>query len=297
MSNRASTYLKLKQYEEALQDAEAYILQRPNCWRGYARKALALVELNDIQGACVAASLAYYYERNLFRDFEPFRTKFGSVLEKRLFVCRDTSDLSSALVAVKKFNNCRTLSSDNFKYLPVIILENSAFLVSYHTMALHLFSTICGLHILTIENCILLSCRGQCSVTFADNLNVWFCKRFVAQNVNFHSGLSNCHFFTESVVKLSHCSFQSSNPFFSSFCCKGKLKADFCKFYNCTKGGLLVVGDAEIENSEFFGNAMALEVREGGRLLVKKCSLYGNKMHGMLIGPEAKECCGRLQAL
>ena len=290
LSNRASTYLKLKQYEEALQDAEAYILHRPNCWRGYARKALALVELHNIQGACVAASLAYYYERNLFRDFEPFRTKFGSVLEKRLFVCRDTSDLSSALVAVKKFNSCRTLSSDNFKYLPVIILENSNFFVSYHTMAFNLFKTFLGQNLLKIENCILVGCRGECSVTFDDGLHVGFCKSFVAYNVSFHSRSGNCHFLPESVVKLSHCSFESSNPSFTSFCCKGKLKADFCKFYNCTKGGLLVVGDAEIENSDFFGNTMALEVREGGRLLVKKCSLYGNKMHGLLIGPEAKEC-------
>jgi hypothetical protein len=68
------------------------------------------------------------------------------------------------------------------------------------------------------------------------------------------------------------------------------LKVDSCKFYNCTKGGLLVVGDAEVENSMFFGNAVAFEVREGGRLLVRKTRMYGNKRQGLLIGPKAKEC-------
>jgi hypothetical protein len=61
-------------------------------------------------------------------------------------------------------------------------------------------------------------------------------------------------------VKLAHCSFDSSNHSYTSFCSFGELKVDFCKFYNCTKGGLLVVGDAEIENSDFYGNAVALEV-------------------------------------
>ncbi len=49
LSNRASVYLKLGRNEEALQDAEEYILQHPKCWRGHARKALALVELEDVQ--------------------------------------------------------------------------------------------------------------------------------------------------------------------------------------------------------------------------------------------------------
>ena len=131
--------------------------------------------------------------------------------------------------------------------------------------------------------------EGKCSVTFDDNLNIAFVKNFVAYNVSFYSRFTNCHFLSGSVVKLAHCSFESSNHSYTSFCSFGELKVDFCKFYNCTKGGLLVVGDAEIENSDFYGNAVALEVRKGGRLLVRKTRMYGNKQ-GLLIGPQAKEC-------
>jgi hypothetical protein len=106
----------------------------------------------------------------------------------------------------------------------------------------------------SIGNCILVSSEGKCSVTFDDNLNIAFVNNFVAYNVSFYSRFTNCHFLCGSVVQLAHCSFESS------FCSFGELKVDFCKFYNCTKGGLLVVGDAEIENSDFYGNAVALEV-------------------------------------
>lgn len=290
LSNRASVFLQLEQYEKALQDAEEYILRCPKCWRGYARKALALVELDDFQGAQIAASLAYYYNRNLFRDFGPFKTKFGSSLEKQLFVCHDSSDLSHALSTVTFCSYGRKSPTNNSKYLPVIILANSDSPISLHAMDFPRSYKACGMTMLSIHNCILLGSEGQCSVTFDDNLYVCIGDVFVAHNVSFRSGFSNCHFLTDSVVNLTHCSFQSSNDAATCFCCKGKLKADFCKFYNCTKGGLLVVGDAEIEHSEFFQNAMALEVREGGRLFVRNSSMYGNKMHGLLVGPRAKKC-------
>ncbi len=286
LSNRASVYLKLGQYEEALQDAEEYLLQRPKCWRGYARKALALVELEDKQGAYVAASIAYYYERNVFRNYGPFMRKFGSSLEMRLFLCHDISDLSNALW---KINFKRNLSPSNSADLPVIILENNDYRISIHSINPLLLRRAGKSYVLPIKNCILVGGEGDCSVNFDDNLHVAFVNVFVAYNVSFHSRLSNCYFLPESVVKLSHCSFESSHHLGTSFCCFGKLRVDFCKFRNSTMGGLLVVGDAEIENTEFFGNAVALEVREGGHMVVRKSKMYGNDQ-GLLIGPHAKEC-------
>ena len=278
LSNRASVYLKLGQYDEALQDAEDYIMQRPKCWRGYARKALALVELKDVQGAYVAASLAYFYEKDVFRNFEPFMRKFNSLREKPPFVCRNSSDLSVAFIEAM----CSGILKQVTNRLKVIILEPGNYLFP---MALPLPMPV------PIGNCILVGSEAECcSVTFHDKQNVNFNQVFIAYNVSFHSGFSNCHFLPDSVVKLTHCSFESSNDTFTSFCCKGKLKIDSCKFHNCTKGGLLVVGDAEIENSEFCGNgAGGLEVREGGRLLVRKSKMYAN-MQGLLIGPQVKEC-------
>jgi tetratricopeptide (TPR) repeat protein len=285
LSNRASVYLKLGKYDEALQDAEDYILQRPKCWRGYARKALALVEMKNMQDACVAASIAFYYERNVFRDFEPFRRKFGSSMEKRLFVCRNTSDLSAALWNVRNSFIWQNLSG-NSKDLPVIILENGDYLVSPHTIDPVLFNRKDEL---PIANCILVGSDGECSVTIDDNYDVVVGLFFSAYNIRFHCRFSNCYFLLDSVVKLTHCSFTSSNDTHASFCSFGKLKVDFCKFYNCIKGGLLVEGDAEITNSEFYDDAVPLEVRRGGRLVVRKSKLYGNKQ-GLRIGEHAKEC-------
>ena len=282
LSNRASLYLKLGQYDEALQDAEDYIMQRPKCWRGYARKALALVELKDVQGAYVAASLAYFHKRDVFRNFEPFMRKFSSSLENPPVVCRNSSDLFKAFSVAMGLGILKRVINQP-KVLSVIILEPGNYLfptnTSWNCMAL------------PIGNCILVGSVAECcSVTFDNNRNVNFNQVFVAYNVSFHSRFSNCHFAPDSDVKLSHCSFESSNDTFTSFCCKGKLKIDSCKFHNCTKGGLLVVGDAKIENSEFCGNgAGGLEVREGGRLLVRKSKMYANKQ-GLLIGPQAKEC-------
>ncbi len=284
LSNRASVYLKLGQYEEALRDAEEYILQRPKCWRGYARKALALVELEDEQGAYVAASIAYYYERNIFRNFEPLRRKFGSSLEMRLFVCRDISDLSKALWEVRIVNFQRNLSGNNSEDSPVIVLENRDYLVSSRTIDPNLFAH--DGEALYITNCVLVGTGDECSLTFDNNHHVVVGKVFIAYNVSFKSRFAKCNFLPDSVVKLTLCSFESSNH---SFCCFGKLKADFCKFRNNTKGGLLIFGEAKIENSEFFGNEVALGVREGGCLRVRKSKMYGNEQ-GLLIGPHAKEC-------
>jgi parallel beta-helix repeat protein len=287
LSNRASVYLKLGQYDEALQDAEEYILQRAKCWRGYSRKTLAFVQLKDMHGAYVAASLAYYYKRNIFHDFQPFRVIFDSSLEKSLYVCHSTSNFSRALRKIRISHLRRNLSNCISDDLQVVILEPGHYLVSVQTVGSDLVYG--NDKVYSIGNCILVGSEGKCSVTFDDNLNIAFVKNFVAYNVSFYSRFTNCHFLSDSVVQLAHCSFESSNHSYTSFCSFGELKVDFCKFSNCTKGGLLVVGDAEIENSDFYGNAVALEVRKGGRLLVRKTRMYGNKQ-GLLIGPQAKEC-------
>ena len=289
LSNRASAYLKLGQYEEALQDAEEYILQQPKCWKGYARKALAFFEMNCLQDAYVAASLTYYYKRNIFHDFEPFKRTFGSSLEKRLLVCGNISDFSKALWCVKSLNLKRNQTANNSEDLPVIILERNDYLVSFNTIDSPLFGCGGKPNALPIGDCILAGTESDCSVTFDDGIHVAFVKAFIAYNISFHSRNTDCHFIRGSIVKLNHCSVESSYNHGTSFCCFGELRADFCTFRDCTMGGLLVVGNAEIQNSEFFGNAVALEVREEGGLVVKKCKMYGNDQ-GLLVGPRAKKC-------
>ncbi len=76
LNNRATVYIKLKQYEDALKDANDYITRCPDCWRGYARKALALDGLNQKVSAEIAAALAFYHNRAIFSDFSPFEESF-----------------------------------------------------------------------------------------------------------------------------------------------------------------------------------------------------------------------------
>ena len=278
LSNRASVYLKLREYEKALEDAEEYILRRPKCWRGYARKALALVELQNMQEACVPASIAYYYKRDIFRNYGPFVCKFGSSFEMRLFMCNHAPDLSTAFWKAKMALACSGMNNEP-KDLPILLLKPGDYDFSQHTIHPGLFSF---LGVLEIGNCILVGCEGKCSVSFTKTLRVEFVNVFVAYNVNFTYNYS-------AVLKVANSSFRSLDLDYTSLCCSGELKVESCKFHNCIRGGLLVEGYAEVKNSEFFDNPGGLEVRENGRLVVSGSKVYGNKQ-GLLIGPQAKEC-------
>ena len=204
-------------------------------------------------------------------------------------MCGNISDFSKALWCVKLLNFERNQTLNNSEDLPVIILEKNDYLVSINTIDSCLFGCGGKPNALPIGDCILAGTESDCSVSFDDGIHVVFVKAFIAYNVSFHSRNTNCHFLSGSTVKLSHCYVESSHNHGTSFCCFGDLRADFCTFHDCTMGGLLVTGNAEIENSEFFGNAVALEVREKGGLVVKKCKMYGNNQ-GLLIGPRAKKC-------
>ena len=278
LSNRASVYLKLREYEKALEDAEEYILRQPKCWKGYARKALALAELKNMQEACVPASIAYYYKRDVFRNYGPFVSKFGSSFEMRLFMCNHAPDLSTAFWKAKMALACSGMNNEP-KDLPILLLKPGDYDFSQHTIHPGLFSF---LGVLEIGNCILVGCEGKCSVSFTKTLRVAFVKVFVAYNVNFTNNES-------AVLKVANSSLRSLDPGYTSLCCSGELKVESCKFHNCIRGGLLVKGYAEVKNSEFFDNPGGLEVRESGRLLVSGSKVYGNKQ-GLLIGPEAKKC-------
>jgi tetratricopeptide (TPR) repeat protein len=94
-SNRASAYLRLRLFEEALEDAKVYISKRPKCCKGYARKALASHGLNDMMGAEFAAAQTYNLAREIFSKYDPFK-KF-SYLEKCTRFCYSGSDLLQAL--------------------------------------------------------------------------------------------------------------------------------------------------------------------------------------------------------
>ena len=92
LSNRASAYLRLEEYQNALKDAEEYITNHPQCWKGYAKKALALQGLNFLSEAKCFAALAFYHERRIFNDFSPFKESFPS-LKQCIHICNDVRSL------------------------------------------------------------------------------------------------------------------------------------------------------------------------------------------------------------
>ena len=280
LSNRASAYLKLGQYESALKDAENYIRQCPECWRGYARKALALNGLKEEVPAKLAAALAFYRDRSLFREFQPFKKEFPE-LENCISVCGNSSELVSSLPSA-------TLRMSTAKVDKILVLKPWNFLVSAESVDCSKIYDD-DLQRLIVGSCFLLGVESGVTLSFQGSFSVLF-QTCMAANLTFRFDQGNCYADFRSFVKLSNCSFSSQNKSLPGFSTKGQLNVDNCSFKNCKGGGLLVGGIAEVNDSVFSGNGSAgLEVCEGGRLKAKNCGLYGNKQ-GLLIGPEAGMC-------
>ena len=72
LNNRATAYLKLGNHKECLADSHEYITPRPNCWKGYTRKALALNGLGRKGFALCFAAMAYYHDASSCRRYEAF---------------------------------------------------------------------------------------------------------------------------------------------------------------------------------------------------------------------------------
>ncbi|CAB4038417.1 LON peptidase N-terminal domain and RING finger 3-like [Paramuricea clavata] len=119
LTNRATVYIKLGQHEDSLKDANDYITRRPDCWRGYARKALALDGLNEKVTADIAAALAFYYSRAIFSDYSLFKESFSD-LQKRIFVCDTVDQLISNA----------GLSHDEGNLLTILVLGSNDYVLN-----------------------------------------------------------------------------------------------------------------------------------------------------------------------
>ena len=103
LNNRATAYLKLRNFQQCLQDSEEYIKILPTCWKGYTRKALALKGLGLHFPAICSAAIAYYHDASSCRHFKPFVNVFKDLDGKWEVV-----DSSGSLQRCLKFNNkCR----------------------------------------------------------------------------------------------------------------------------------------------------------------------------------------------
>ncbi len=273
LTNRASVYIKLHQLDDALKDANEYISRFPDCWKGYARKALALDEKVSAE---IAAALACYYfylkdGRYIFSEYKPFIWAFPG-LKERISICHTVDQLMAALVSFRS-QNC----------LRVIILGSKEYKLPT------------SLTWMNVSNCIMVGAKPDPSVTVElGNIVMSLFEKCMFANLSFaidKKGQIKAR--NDSWVKVLNCNFTSNHDGSAAVGCAGVFNAERCNFTHCKAGGLLCAGPGEmvVDNCTFAGNVSAgLEVRENGILTVRNSRMYNNSYDGLLIGPKTAEC-------
>ena len=267
LTNRSTVYIKLDQYDNALKDANAYITRRPDCWRGYARKALALHGLGEHVSAEIAASLAFYYNKAVFSDFVPFREAFLD-LQRRIFVCDSVDELQEAIYSQNVDENVSkilVLGSEEY------ILNSDIFVEPWN-------------------NCILVGTRKN-SVSLKSNNSILLLKCMLT-NLSFYFEKSTVYCIPGSFVKILECNFTSNDGENAAVVTEGDFNAEHCNFTNscvgllCTGQGNGVVVDCSFCNNRRCG----VQVRKGGSSNLKNCRVSNNGGFGVKIGLEASKC-------
>ena len=263
-SNRASAYLRLQLYEKALEDAKTYISRCPKCWKGYARKALALKGLNDELGAELAACQSYNLFPDVFGQYLPLNA--FSYLEKYVRFCYSTADLLLAL--------------DMLSSKTVIFLYPGTYEITKH---------------FTFMNSVVVGCEQdtRIQIRVKNDSQVFVHSKCILANLNFQFDQGNTILQPASHTLIYNCGFSSRSLRNPSLQASGETKVEKCHFRNSGAGGFLCGGNygvAIVENCTFSDNGLSgLEVREGGTLLAKNVNSYNNKT-GIVVGPGVSKC-------
>ena len=275
LTNRAAVYIKLGQYEDALKDATDYITRRPDCWKGYAGKALALDGLNEKVSAEIAAALAFYHNRAIFSDFSPFKESFFD-LQKHIFVCDTVAEL---------ILNAELSENAEGNLLTILVLGSKDYVLN---------SDMVGRGII-LRNCILVGAKINCSVllNFVGNACVFLNSKCLITNLSFYLEKGEVVGQPGSLVKVLNCNFTGKDNDIPIVSSEGEFNAERCNFINGNGGGLVCVGPGNmvVVDCSFCNNGkVGLGVSDGGTLIVKSSRMYNNRGHGCQIGPEASKC-------
>ncbi len=276
LTNRASVYIKLNQLDDALKDANEYISRFPDCWKGYARKALALDEKVSAEIAAALASYYFYLKdgRCIFSEYKPFIGAFHG-LKERISICHTVDQLMAALVPPSS-QEC----------LRVIILGSKEYSIKL----------VRFVPLMSVNNCIMVGAKPDPSVSLKleGNLVMALFGKCMFANLSFALvGKGQINARDGSWVKVLNCNFTSNNDVLAGVGSTGEFNAERCNFTHCKAGGLLCVGPGKmvVDNCTFSSNMKAgLEVRENGILTVRNSRMYNNSLDGLLIGPKAAEC-------
>jgi parallel beta-helix repeat protein len=290
LCDRALAYINLQQYENALADSKSYLSDHSKCWFGLAIKALALHGLNKIWEASRFAALAFYYNRDIFCDFQPFENTF-SALKERMFICNCSSLLTDSLLSVVPD------LQGAFEYpSKIVLLEPGDYLLNVHRLPCKKFELL-GLQIL-LSNCILLgveSSKSSVVMHFYEDgkfaSGITSNRRVMVANVSFVFLKGNWETEVDSVATFLNCSFRSSldesNYTFHSL---GIDTFRNCSFDNCKSPGLIVHGKANVEKCVFSGGEFSgVAVHDGGYLEMKECKIFGHN-DGVYVQKAVKMC-------
>ena len=277
LSNRASAFIRLEKFEDALRDAELYISHRPDCCKGYARKALAFIGLNRHWDAYCAAALAYYYERNIFRKFEQFK-KIFLPLKDRIYIC--SASISSHLAVISHCNS----DSGNKTDIPskIILLESGDYF--FETQVLVCDSILIGVKDSASKRSALLHLQGRNNFFFFSGRtlaeNVFFCfdSGCVETSNNSSANFVSCHF----TSKAEQCE--------QAFISLGDTTFTACYFENCKRNALRILGKSLVNKSVFSANSeCAVHVAANGVLEMRDCKAHGNKV-GIYMSEQSGHC-------
>ena len=275
LTNRATVYIKLGRYEDALKDANDYITRCPDCWRGYARKALALDGLSEKVSAEIAAALAFYHNRAIFLDFSPFEESFCD-LQKRIFICDTVYQLIS---------NTELSQKEETDLLLILVLGSKEYVLNSDTVG----------DAILLRNCILVGARINSSVVvkFRNRAGIFVFSKCMVTNVSFYLEEGQVSAQPDSVVKVLNCNFTGKDNDKPIVASGGEFNAERCNFTKSNHVGLACIGAGNmvVVNCSFCDNGgTGLQVCKGGTLIVKSSRMYNNRMHGLEIGSEASKC-------
>ena len=258
LNNRATAYLKLAKYEECLQDSQEYIKTRPNCWKGYTRKALALNGLGENRSARCCAAIAYYHDARSCRLYGDFISVFKD-LDGHWTVVESTETLHEAL---NQNMNC-------FAGKDILLLKNNHYEIRKDSFS--------------ILNTSLVAISNNAAVTLASNflLVTGICD---FQNLSFQSKVSVA-VHSHASVEFSHCTFHSTSTDEPAVIVNGKAVLLECEIKDSKGGGLVVCGSSAfgtLVKCHVSGNgskptlSAGIKVLNQGSLAVQECLIYGN---------------------
>ena len=278
LANRASVYISLEQYEEALKDANEYIQRRPNCWMGYAWKALALdginkksrPELVDKASAEIATALAFYRNESVFSDLPVFDEVFGH-LKKRIFLCDSVDKLLNAIFS----------EENETGVWKILVLGSEEYILHSNSLKD------------PWNNCILVGAGKNRSVSIKSdkNIDLLMC---MLTNLSFSFNESQLHCLPGSFVKLLNCNFPSNDKTeeLAAVKSEGMLSAEQCSFTG-SNNGLLSTASGKmrvIDCSVFNNTGGGLTAKSGGMLIVKNSRIFNNGVDGLRLDRAAPQC-------